>query len=38
MHADLSDVLLPDGPYLDIFDSEYNHSGDVSDDELVEVP
>jgi len=36
--VDLPDVLLPDGQYLDMFDSESDHSGDLSDDELVEVP
>ena len=36
--VDLPDVLLLDGQYLDMFDSESNVSGDLSDDELVEVP
>ena len=40
--VDLPDVLLPDGQYLDMLDSESDHSGDLSVDlsydELVEVP
>ena len=35
--VDLPDVLLPEGQYLDMFDSESDCSGDLSDDELVEV-
>ena len=34
----LPDVLLPEGQYLDLFVSESDISGDLSDDELVEVP
>ena len=30
--------LLPQGQYLDIFDSELDFSGSLSDEELVEVP
>ena len=36
--VDLPDVLLPEGQHLDKFDSEPNLSGDLSNDELVEVP
>jgi hypothetical protein len=36
--VDLPDVLLPDGQYMDMFDSESDLSGDLSDAELVEVP
>ena len=36
--VDLPDALLPEGQYLDMVDSESVHSGDWSDDELVEVP
>ena len=36
--VDLPDVWLPDGQYLDMFDSESDHSGDLSDYELVEAP
>jgi len=36
--VDLPDVFLPEGQYLDMFDSESDLSGDLSDDELVEVP
>ena len=36
--VDLPDVLLPEGQCLDMFDSESDHSGDLSDDEVVEVP
>ena len=36
--VDLPDVLLPKGQFLDMFDSETYVSGDLSDDELVEVP
>ena len=40
--VDLPDLLLPEGPYVDMFDSESNHPGDFSDkssdDGLVEVP
>ena len=35
---DLPDVLLPEGQYLDMFDLESDLSGDLPDDELVEVP
>ena len=35
--VDLPDVLLPEGQYLDMFDSESDPSGDLSDDVLVEV-
>ena len=35
---DLPDVLLPEGQYLDMFDSESDLSAEMSDDELVEVP
>ena len=35
---DLPDVLLPEDQYLDMFDSESELSGDLSDDELVAVP
>jgi len=35
--VDLPDVLLPEGQYLDMFDSESDISGDCSDDEVVEV-
>ena len=36
--VDLPDVLLPEGQNLDMFDPESDLSGDLSDDELVEVP
>ena len=36
--VDLPDVLLPEGQYLDMFDSESDLSGELSDYELVEVP
>ena len=36
MHM-LPDALLPEGQYLYMFDSESDFSGDLSDDELVEV-
>ena len=38
--VDLPDVLpgLPEGQYLDMVDSESDLFGDLSDDELVEVP
>ena len=36
--VDLPDFLLPEGQCLFMFDSESDHSGDLSDDELVEVP
>ena len=36
--VDLPGVLLPEGQYLDMFDPESDVSGDLSDDELVEVP
>ena len=37
--VDLPDILLPAGQYLDLFDSESetDHSGGSSDEELVEV-
>ena len=35
--VDLPDVLLPEGLYLEMFDSESDFSGDLSDEELVEV-
>jgi len=31
-------VMVDSGQYLDMFDSESDLSGDLSDDELVEVP
>ena len=36
--TDVPDVLLPEGQYLDMFDSESDLSGDLSFDELIEVP
>ena len=36
--VDLPDFLLPEGQYLDMFNSESDLSGDLSNDELVEVP
>ena len=36
--VDLPDVLLPEGQYLDMFDSESENSGDLSVDEIVEDP
>jgi len=36
--VDLPGVLLLDGQYLDMFDSESDFSGGLSDEELVEVP
>ena len=36
--VDLPDVLLPEAQYVDMFDSESDSSGDLSDEELVEVP
>ena len=39
LYCVLPDVLLPQGlQYLDMFDSELDFSGDLSDEELVEVP
>ena len=35
--VDLPDILLPEDQYLGMFDSEFDMSGDNSDDELVEV-
>ena len=35
--VDLTDILLPEDQYLDMFDSESYISGDNSEDELVEV-
>jgi len=32
--VDLSDVLLPEGQYLEMFDLESDHPGDLSDAEL----
>ena len=34
----LPDVLLSEGQYLDLFDSKSDLSGDLSHDELVQVP
>ena len=36
--VDLPDVVLPDGQYIDLFDSESDVLGALSADELVEVP
>ena len=36
--SSMSDVMLPEGQYLDMFYSESDLFGDLSDDELVEVP